>query len=487
MPGDGVTTPSLLALAVAARREAGRAGRARCASAASRSPATKSSPVDVVTEADRACEELIRDRLLGARPDDGFLGEEGDDVASRPSGVTWIVDPIDGTVNYLYGIPHYAVSIAARAVDECPVAGVVRQRRPRRAGVHRRRGAAAPPGRRTALEVRPTRRRSTQALVGTGFDYEADVTAPAGRGGGPAAPAGPRHPPAWARPPSTCARSPAGRLDAYVEEGLHLVGHARPAAWSPPRPGAASRMHPGVGGQGPCVVSAPAHGFDEFRDLVVRAGFLGPGACGDRSREPDPLRPCAGTGAASVQSRRCEPATPSGTAVHSGVRWCTIRLARTRQEPPARRATHLGEPWGQEKDMATDYDAPRKTEEDQNEESLEELKARRHDKNSGKVDEDEAEAAESFELPGRRPLARGARGRGPAAAGRRVHLHELLPGAPPQPARGREEADLQGLRLSAGARRRKAGTPTGSRPQSSRSRQTADVLEVRGEVPGRAP
>lgn len=50
--------------------------------------------------------------------------------------------------------------------------------------------------------------------------------------------------------------------------------------------------------------------------------------------------------------------------------------------------------------MATDYDAPRKTEEDQSEESIEELKARRHEKNSGKVDQDEAEAAESFELPG---------------------------------------------------------------------------------------
>ena len=50
--------------------------------------------------------------------------------------------------------------------------------------------------------------------------------------------------------------------------------------------------------------------------------------------------------------------------------------------------------------MATDYDAPRKSEEDQSEESIEELKARRHDKNSGKVDEDETEAAESFELPG---------------------------------------------------------------------------------------
>ncbi len=50
--------------------------------------------------------------------------------------------------------------------------------------------------------------------------------------------------------------------------------------------------------------------------------------------------------------------------------------------------------------MATDYDAPRKSEEEQNEDSIEELKARRHEKNSGKVDEDEAEAAESFELPG---------------------------------------------------------------------------------------
>ncbi|MGH3358306.1 MAG: DUF4193 domain-containing protein [Nocardioidaceae bacterium] len=50
--------------------------------------------------------------------------------------------------------------------------------------------------------------------------------------------------------------------------------------------------------------------------------------------------------------------------------------------------------------MATDYDAPRKTDDEQSEDSIEELKARRHDKNSGKVDEDEVEAAESFELPG---------------------------------------------------------------------------------------
>jgi myo-inositol-1(or 4)-monophosphatase len=91
---------------------------------------TKSSPVDVVTEADRACEELIRERLLGDRPDDGFLGEEGDDIAGT-SGIRWIVDPIDGTVNYLYRIPAYAVSVAVVTGDPTvpgawsPLAGCV--------------------------------------------------------------------------------------------------------------------------------------------------------------------------------------------------------------------------------------------------------------------------------------------------------------------------------------------------------------------------
>ena len=75
----------------------------------------KSSPVDVVTLADRETENLIRSLLADARPDDGFLGEEGGAEAGS-SGLTWVVDPIDGTVNYLYGIPHWAVSIA---VDEC--------------------------------------------------------------------------------------------------------------------------------------------------------------------------------------------------------------------------------------------------------------------------------------------------------------------------------------------------------------------------------
>ena len=73
--------------------------------------ATKSTIVDVVTEADREVELLIRARILAARPDDAVLGEEGGS-ASGTSGLTWVVDPIDGTVNYLYGSPHYSVSIA---------------------------------------------------------------------------------------------------------------------------------------------------------------------------------------------------------------------------------------------------------------------------------------------------------------------------------------------------------------------------------------
>jgi myo-inositol-1(or 4)-monophosphatase len=73
--------------------------------------ATKSNVVDIVTQADRDAELLIRNRLAELRPDDGFYGEESGAEAGT-SGLTWVVDPIDGTVNFLYGLPNYAVSIA---------------------------------------------------------------------------------------------------------------------------------------------------------------------------------------------------------------------------------------------------------------------------------------------------------------------------------------------------------------------------------------
>jgi myo-inositol-1(or 4)-monophosphatase len=84
---------------------------------------TKSSPTDVVTEMDRATEDLIRERLLAARPRDAVLGEEGGGVEGT-SGVRWVVDPIDGTVNYLYGSPDWGVAIGAE-IDGVVVAAAV--------------------------------------------------------------------------------------------------------------------------------------------------------------------------------------------------------------------------------------------------------------------------------------------------------------------------------------------------------------------------
>jgi myo-inositol-1(or 4)-monophosphatase len=86
--------------------------------------ATKTSLTDVVTEVDRAVEELIVERVLAARPHDAVLGEEGGDRAGA-SGVRWLVDPIDGTVNYLYGHPGFCVSIAAEVGGVVVAATVV--------------------------------------------------------------------------------------------------------------------------------------------------------------------------------------------------------------------------------------------------------------------------------------------------------------------------------------------------------------------------
>ncbi|GII54493.1 inositol monophosphatase [Planotetraspora thailandica] len=85
--------------------------------------ATKSSPTDIVTSLDRAAEQLIRARIGEARPGDAILGEEGGDTPGEGR-VRWVVDPIDGTVNFLYGLPAWAVSIAAELDGEI-VAGVV--------------------------------------------------------------------------------------------------------------------------------------------------------------------------------------------------------------------------------------------------------------------------------------------------------------------------------------------------------------------------
>jgi myo-inositol-1(or 4)-monophosphatase len=170
---DGVTVTALRDLAVRLATAAGalvREGRPERVVVA----ATKSSEVDPVTVMDRASEELLREMIAAERPDDAILGEEGDDVAGT-SGLTWVLDPIDGTVNYLYGVASWAVSVAVVAGPPEPgswtvLAGCVHSvadgrtwsaglgEGATRDGAPIRLGAAASLG---------------TSLVGTGFGYDA--------------------------------------------------------------------------------------------------------------------------------------------------------------------------------------------------------------------------------------------------------------------------------------------------------------------------
>lgn len=138
---------------------------------------TKSSPVDIVTEMDRRSEELSRRLLAELRPDDALLGEEGMDVPGT-SGITWIIDPVDGTVNYLYGQLSYCVSVAA-VVGDAHVEGGWR---PVAAAVynplldelfHARAGGGShfvAPRMRRELRFNGSQQLMT-SLVGTGFGY----------------------------------------------------------------------------------------------------------------------------------------------------------------------------------------------------------------------------------------------------------------------------------------------------------------------------
>ena len=157
----------LLGLAVDLVRAAGdlaRDGRAEALDDVS----AKSTPTDVVTAMDKAAEALVVERLRAARPDDAVLGEEGG-ARGGGSGVRWLLDPIDGTVNYLYGIPQYSVSLAAE-VDGVVVAGVVRNPVSGEEYTAVRGGGAWRAGRRLAGSGKDE---LATALVGTGFGYSA--------------------------------------------------------------------------------------------------------------------------------------------------------------------------------------------------------------------------------------------------------------------------------------------------------------------------
>ncbi|MCX5203643.1 inositol monophosphatase [Streptomyces sp. NBC_00237] len=133
--------------------------------------ATKSSPVDVVTEMDLAAEKLITGLLAERRPHDGILGEEGS-ATEGTSGVRWVVDPLDGTVNYLYSLPTWAVSIAAeyRGTTVVGVVAAPMRRETYRAVLGGGAYCDGPSGTDQKLTVRPSPPLA-QALVGTGFGY----------------------------------------------------------------------------------------------------------------------------------------------------------------------------------------------------------------------------------------------------------------------------------------------------------------------------
>ncbi|MEU0552705.1 inositol monophosphatase family protein [Dactylosporangium sp. NPDC006015] len=158
----------LLALAVPIAREA--AALAKAMRAAGVDPvATKSTLTDVVTAADQAVERQVREAIRHARPGDAVLGEEYGD-SQQASAVRWILDPIDGTVNYLYDLPQYAVSLAAE-VDGVVVAGVVINAATGREWTAVLGGGSHADGRRLSGSRQTDLR---QALVGTGFGYAAD-------------------------------------------------------------------------------------------------------------------------------------------------------------------------------------------------------------------------------------------------------------------------------------------------------------------------
>jgi myo-inositol-1(or 4)-monophosphatase len=258
---------ALLALAVGVAREAAELIR-RERAAGVEVAATKTSATDVVTLVDRSSEQLIRGRLLAARPGDAFVGEEGGaDVGG--SGVRWIVDPIDGTVNFLYGLPQYAVSIAAEHHGEV-VAGVVLNV-PTGVMYTATLGGGAWRGD-TRLAVRAPAPLA-ERLVITGFNYEPRVRTIQAAAVARLLPVvrDIRRPGSAALDLCHVAE---GAADAYVEEGVNLWDHAAGGLVAR-EAGARTELRPGAGGL-TVMVCAPAHGFDEFLATVTEAGFLAP-------------------------------------------------------------------------------------------------------------------------------------------------------------------------------------------------------------------
>ena len=299
MPGrllrrDAVTDPeALLQIAMDAAGEAGRLLASWRGDERPEVVDTKSSPTDVVTEMDRRAEALITEWIRAIRPGDTVLGEEGGQTVGGSRGsaaagdrarVRWVVDPLDGTVNYLYGLPDWAVSIAAE-VDGTILAGVVEVPRfgetftavaGQGAWLHRDGNFAAASALRCNSGVA-----LGQALVGTGFGYDSGRRRIQGevvaallpqvrdiRRGGSAA-------------VDLCSVA-AGRIDAFFERGLNYWDYAAGGLIARE----AGALVGGLSGRPESTAMTVAAGPDLFRHLDTFLTRLDPERDTPRSPEP---------------------------------------------------------------------------------------------------------------------------------------------------------------------------------------------------------
>jgi myo-inositol-1(or 4)-monophosphatase len=253
---------ALLRLAVEVAHGAGtmlRAGRESMADDLD----TKSSPTDIVTELDKASERLITERLLATRPDDGLLGEEG---SSRDgtTGVRWVIDPVDGTVNFLYRLPSWAVSIGVERDGEV-VAGVVYDV-PRDitwtavlGGGAFRDGVAVHASTATTL---------AQTLLATGFSYESDRRALQGSIIADLLPQVRDIRRLGSGALDLCSAA-AGHVDAYFEQGLHPWDLAAGGLIAREAGCRVEGLHGAVAGR-PLVIAAPPVLFEHLHAVLER-------------------------------------------------------------------------------------------------------------------------------------------------------------------------------------------------------------------------
>ena len=231
----------------------------------------KSTDTDLVTSVDRAAERWLIDRLARRRPDDAVLGEE-DGERPGTSGVRWVLDPIDGTVNFVLGIPAYAVSVAAEVDGTGRSPGRSATSRPARCSTPC--SAAERAGDGTAL-AGPRDVPLARAVIGTGFGYDAR---PARAQGAVAARLLPRIGDLrriGAASLDLC-NVACGRLDGYFEAGLNLWDHAAGALIARE----AGCVVSGLGGRAPSERMVAAAGAGTRRRPVRAARGTGRGRVG---------------------------------------------------------------------------------------------------------------------------------------------------------------------------------------------------------------